>query len=88
MIRKDETICALASAPGGAISLIRVSGPDCLGICEKIILPSNKDLYLKEQNGFTIIHGNICDDKEVIDEVLVNIYKAPHSYTGEDSVEI
>ena len=88
MIRKDETICALASAPGGAISLIRVSGPDCLGIFEKIISPSNKDLKLKEQNGFTIIHGNICDDNEVIDEVLVNIYKAPHSYTGEDSVEI
>jgi tRNA modification GTPase len=88
MIRKDETICALASAPGGAISLIRVSGPDCLGICEKIFSPSNKDLKLKEQNGFTIIHGNIRDDNEIIDEVLVNIYKAPHSYTGEDSVEI
>jgi tRNA modification GTPase len=88
MIRKDETICALASAPGGAISLIRISGPGCFGICEKIIFPSNKDLKLKEQSGFTIIHGDIRDDREIIDEVLVNIYKAPHSYTGEDSVEI
>jgi tRNA modification GTPase len=88
MIRKDETICALASATGGAISLIRISGPECFGICEKIFFPADKKLKLREQSGFTIVHGDIRDDKEVIDEVLLNIYKAPHSYTGEDSIEI
>jgi tRNA modification GTPase len=88
MIRKDETICAPATLTGGAISLIRISGPQSFDICEKIFFPEDKSLILKEQNGFRIIHGEIHDGKEIIDEVLINIYKAPHSYTGEDSIEI
>ena len=88
MIRKEETICALASAPGGAISLIRISGPDCFGICEKMFFPADKNVKIREQSGFSVIHGDIREDREIIDEVLVNIYKAPHSYTGEDSMEI
>jgi tRNA modification GTPase len=88
MIRKEETICAPATSSGGAISLIRLSGPHSFSICEKIFFPADKSLNLKEQNGFKIVHGEIRDGKEVIDDVLANIYKAPHSYTGEDSVEI
>ncbi len=88
MVRKEETICAPASSSGGAISVIRVSGAQSITICEKIFYPSDTDLIIREQAGFKIIHGEIRDGKEVIDEVLVGIYKAPHSYTGEDSVEI
>ena len=68
--------------------MIRVSGAQSIAICEKIFHPSDTGLIIKEQAGFKIIHGEIRDGKEVIDEVLAGIYKAPHSYTGEDSVEI
>ena len=88
MIRKEETICAPATSSGGAISVVRMSGPQSIEICAKIFFPADKNLILKEQNGFKIIHGEIRDGKEVVDDVLVNIYKSPHSYTGEDSIEI
>lgn len=68
--------------------MIRVSGAQSITICEKIFYPSVTGLIIREQAGFKIIHGEIRDGKEVIDEVLVSIYKSPHSYTGEDSVEI
>lgn len=88
MIHKEETICAPATASGGAISVMRMSGPQSIDICAKFFLPFDKNLSIKEQNGFRIIHGEIRDGKEVVDEVLVSIFKAPHSYTGEDSIEI
>jgi len=88
VIRKDETICAPATSYGGAISIIRLSGVKCFDICEKIFFPSNRRLTIKEQDGFKIIHGEICDGEKVVDDVLVSLYRSPHSYTGEDSVEI
>ena len=88
MIRKNETICAPATSWGGAISLLRISGPESFAICERIFFPADKNLVLKEQKGFSIVHGLIRSGEEIIDDVLVNLYKAPHSYTGEDSVEI
>jgi tRNA modification GTPase len=88
MIRKEETICAPATSSGGAISVVRISGPHCFSICEKIFFPADKSLNIKQQRGFKIVHGEIREGLDVIDDVLVNIYKAPHSYTGEDSVEI
>ncbi len=88
MNRNGETICALATAYGGALSTIRVSGPDCYPVIEKIFFPAGSRLNLREDSGFHIVHGDIREDSELIDEVLVNLYKAPHSYTGEDSVEI
>ena len=88
MNRKEETICAPATSSGGAISVLRISGPHCFSICEKIFFPADKSMNIREQNGFKIIHGEIRDRKEVLDDVLLNIYKAPHSYTGEDSIEI
>jgi tRNA modification GTPase len=88
MIRKEDTICAPATSSGGAISVVRMSGPQSFDICNKIFFPADKSLILKDQDGFKIIHGEIREGQEVIDDVLVNIYKAPHSYTGEDSVEI
>ena len=77
------TICALATAPGGALGIIRISGPQTLEILSRIF---SKDLTKAKPN--TIHYGHIKDGAEVIDEVLVSIFRAPHSYTGEDSAEI
>jgi tRNA modification GTPase len=88
MIRTVETICAPATAMGGAISIIRISGPHSIAICEKIFFPSDKSTKLTDQKGFTLTFGEIRLGNEVIDEVLVSIYREPHSYTGENSVEI
>ena len=77
------TICALATAPGGALGIIRISGPQTLEILSDIF---SKDLSNAQPN--TIHYGHIKDGAEIIDEVLVSIFRAPHSYTGEDSAEI
>lgn len=88
MIRKEGTICANATPPGGAISVIRMSGPQSLSIIEKVFFPSDKKLVIREQSGFKVVHGEIRDGNQLIDEVLISIYREPHSYTGEDSIEI
>lgn len=88
MIRNDRTICAPATPAGGAVSLIRISGPDSFMICEKIFFPSDESMSIKEQGGYKIIHGEIRDGAEIIDDVLLYIYRAPRSYTGEDLLEI
>lgn len=77
------TICALATAPGGALGIIRISGPQALEILSRVF---SKDLTNAQPN--TIHYGHIKDGAEIIDEVLVSVFKAPRSYTGEDSVEI
>ena len=87
-IKNEDTICAPATVPGtGAISVIRVSGPEALNIADKVI-SCRKDT-ISEAPGYTIKFGNIYDASgAVVDEVLVSIFRAPHSYTGENSVEI
>ena len=85
----NETICALATAAGtGAIALLRVSGDGIFGICDKIFRSSKSGFQLSEANANSIHFGTIQDGDDIIDEVLVNVYKKPNSYTGEDSVEI
>lgn len=88
MIRTGETICAPATAVGGAISIIRVNGPQSFTICEKLFIPLDKTIKLIDQKGFTIIFGNIQSGDEIIDEVLLSVFRAPRSYTGENAVEI
>ena len=78
-----ETICAPATAPGGAIGIIRISGPQSLEILSHIF---THDLTNAQPN--TIHYGHIKDGEKIIDEVLVSIFRTPHSYTGEDSAEI
>ena len=87
-IRNEDTICAPATVPGtGAISVIRISGPEAISIADKLV--SCKKGRISEAKGYTIRFGVISDDHQrTIDEVLVSIFKAPNSYTGEDSVEI
>lgn len=88
MMRTGDTICAPATSIGGAIAVIRVSGLESLDICDKIFFPLDKSIKLADQKGFTIAFGDIRAEEEIIDEVLVSVFKSPHSYTGEDSAEI
>ena len=87
-IRNEDTICAPATVPGtGAISVIRISGPESLVIADKLV--STLKGPISEAPGYSIRFGSIAtSDGSVLDEVLVSIFRAPHSYTGEDSVEI
>ena len=80
----NETICAIATATGGAIGIIRISGDHSLEILSRIF---TKDLT--QASGNTIHYGHIHDsENNIIDEVLVSVFRAPHSYTGEESAEI
>lgn len=88
MIRSVETICAPATSGGGAIAVIRISGLNSIEICEKIFFPADRNINLREQNGYSLFYGEIRNDGELIDDVMVSIFRAPHSYTGEDGVEI
>ena len=84
----EGTIVALSSPPGsGAISIIRLSGNDAIDITDKVF-KSNSNKPLSKLEGQSLTYGVISDGKEVIDEVVVSIYRAPHSYTGENIVEI
>ena len=87
-IRNEDTICAPATVPGtGAISVIRVSGPDAHSIVDKVV--RCKRGTIAGSAGYTIRFGTVCDSEgAVIDEVLVSIFRNPYSYTGEDSVEL
>ena len=84
----QDTICAIATAQGGAIGSIRVSGPGAISITGSIFKPAKAGKLLSEQKPYTLTFGRIYDGDEMIDEVLVSLFRAPHSYTGEDSTEI
>ena len=87
-ILNEDTICAPATVPGtGAISVIRVSGPDALTIADKVV--KCRKGSISDAAGYTIKFGNVYDTSgAIVDEVLVSIFRTPHSYTGENSVEI
>ena len=92
-IRNEDTICAPATVPGtGAISVIRVSGPEALTVADRIV--KCRKGTIGEAKGYTMKFGTVYGktgkdgNAPVIDEVLVSIFRAPHSYTGENSVEI
>ncbi|MFI3331284.1 MAG: tRNA uridine-5-carboxymethylaminomethyl(34) synthesis GTPase MnmE [Rikenellaceae bacterium] len=83
----DQTIVAPATGVGGAIAIIRVSGQDALKICDEIFF-AKKQSKLTQVKGYTMHFGEIKDKDEVIDEVITSVFRAPHSYTGENMVEI
>ena len=85
----EDTICAVSTAPGaGGIAVIRVSGPKAIAICNTIFVPSTAGKDLLSQKAYTLRYGSIRRGEELIDEVLVALFRAPHSFTGEDTVEI
>lgn len=84
----QSVICAIATAPGmGAIAVIRLSGKGCIELCDQLFVsPSGKRLTATHPN--TVHFGKVMEGEEMIDEVLVTVFHAPHSFTGEDSIEI
>ena len=82
----QDTICA--TAQGGAIGSIRVSGPEAISITSRIFKPAKAGKLFNDQKPYTLTFGCIYDGEEIIDEVLVSLFRAPHSYTGENSTEI
>ena len=83
-----DTICCISTAQGqGAIAIIRLSGENAFKICNKIFKSYHKQV-LSKKNVRTVIIGNIESNKQIVDEVLLTGFKGPHSYTGEDVVEI
>ena len=88
MMKKDN-ICALVTASGlGAIAVIRVSGPDAIALCTPLFKSVKEGKSLLNQKTHTIHLGTIMDGTQLVDEVLVSIFKGPNSYTGENIVEI
>ena len=85
----NDTICAISTAPGaGGIAVIRVSGPEAIAICNKIFQPHITGKNLLSQKAYTLRYGSIRRENELVDDVLVALFRAPHSFTGEDTVEI
>ncbi|WP_025881276.1 tRNA uridine-5-carboxymethylaminomethyl(34) synthesis GTPase MnmE [Segatella baroniae] len=85
---RNDTICALATPAGGAIGIIRISGDCAISIADSIFMAKNRK-SLREAKGNTLHYGEIHDGQAtLLDEVVVSVYRAPHSYTGEDCIEI
>ena len=89
MHHTDDTIVAPATVPGtGAISILRLSGPQAISIADKV-LSAGTAVQLQDARGYTLHFCTAhCEDGKLLDEVLCSVFRAPHSYTGEDSVEI
>lgn len=83
-----STICAVSTASGGAIGVVRVSGSQAISITEQVFRAVNGK-PLSERKASSLTFGHIVDENDkVVDEVLVSLFRAPHSYTGEDATEI
>ena len=86
MIFNDhDTIVAPATPMGGALCIIRISGEDAITVCDKIFRGRKS---LLDARASSVLYGNIVEGDEVVDDVLVSLFRAPHSYTGENAVEI
>ena len=85
---KMDTICAIATPAGGALGIIRVSGPEAITAADRIFRP-RVGAPLSQRAALSLTFGNVVvpQTDEAVDEVLVSLFRAPHSYTGEDSVE-
>ena len=82
-----STICAISTRNGGAIGIVRTSGPDAIAITDKIFHNKNNK-SLAQAKPYSILYGSITDSNTIVDEVLVSVFRAPKSYTGEDCTEI
>ena len=89
MDRLQQTICALATPPGtGGIAVVRVSGPDAYPMVEKIFVPLHVGRKVAEAKGYTAMLGHYLLHGAEMDECVALFFRAPHSYTGEDVVEL
>lgn len=87
-MNRNDTITAVATGAGGALAVIRMSGPEAIAICEGVFAPASAGRALSQAEGYTLHYGRIVDGAEVLDDVIVSLFRAPRSYTGEDMVEI
>ena len=88
MTVNDDTICAVATRPGGALGIVRVSGPEAIRLTDSIFKPASGH-PLASAAPYTLSFGQIVDsDGSIVDEVLISVFRAPHSFTGQDSTEI
>ncbi|MBE0679199.1 MAG: tRNA uridine-5-carboxymethylaminomethyl(34) synthesis GTPase MnmE, partial [Bacteroidales bacterium] len=88
MAEKGTIICAPATSGGGAIALIRLSGPGTIETLAGIFKPIDGQVDILNTKGYRLHFGTISSQGEFIDEVLVSLFRAPHSYTGEEMAEI
>lgn len=89
MYYSETTICAISTPPGmGGIAVIRLSGPAAFSICDKIFFLARKEASLSEVKSHTLLYGEIFDNNEAVDEVVLSVFRNPHSFTGEDVAEI
>lgn len=85
----NETICAISTAPGvGGIAVIRVSGEEAIPLCDRIFQPRKAGKSLATQPAYSLTYGTIVEHGEAVDDVMMALFRAPHSFTGEDTVEI
>ena len=88
-ILNTDTICAVATPHRmGAIAVIRISGPEAISIVSQLFTQNAKPFNLEKMVSHKVYYGHIVDNGDLLDEVLVTFFKAPHSFTGEDSAEI
>jgi tRNA modification GTPase len=88
MAQEGTTICAPATQGGGAIAIIRISGPDAISIVGNIFKPADKQIDIRSTKGYSLVFGTLYSAEEFLDEVIISLFRAPLSYTGEDMVEI
>lgn len=85
----NETICAISTAPGiGGIAVIRVSGTNAFPICDQLFQAKHEGKKLCTQKAYTLLYGTISYNGEIVDDVMAAVFRSPHSFTGEDTVEI
>ncbi len=89
MINLKDTIVAVSTAQGaGAIAVIRLTGPESIAICDKVFKSIKKGKKLVDQAANSVHFGSLLDGEKELDEVLVSLFKAPNSFTGENTVEV
>lgn len=84
----SDTICALSTPEGtGALSVVRVSGREAFAVCEKIFVPAGRAKKLDARPLPAVVFGHVMDGEAVLDEAVVNVFRGPRSFSGEDTVE-
>ena len=86
---QGSTIAAIATAPGaGGIAVVRLSGGQSYAVAEQVFRPASPSKTVRDAKGYTALFGHFVEGGEVFDEGVALFFRAPHSYTGEDVVEL
>lgn len=86
---KEDTICAIATGMGNAgIGIIRISGSNAIDVAEKVFFPIRDNIKVAEMKSYTAAYGTICDGENIVDEGILLLMRAPHTYTCEDVCEL